>query len=185
MHTRTHTHIHTLQSHSAFRCVRSFANIHKKTGKKKCPPCVYHMMFLMDLIWRCESLAPSATSDTVWIAAIISPGSYAPLLHSPGGRLVCIVSLPSRQPSGGRCFDKCCPYCPVRCTCRSIQKFKAKNSALQLLCRSKPGKKEDTANRNSVLTLYHREYSTAHITSSRTTRCRDTSSPVLEDVRFN
>lgn len=36
-----------------------------------------------------------------------------------------------------------------------------------------------------VLTLYHRGYSRAHITSSRTTRCHDTSSPVLEDVRFN
>lgn len=116
-------------------------------------------------------------------------GSFAPLLHSPGGRLACIASPPSHLPPVGTCFGTCCPYCPGKCTCRSaersfrpgvphfscdvVQTWLNGGSILEKI--------------ECILTLYRREYSRAHITSSRTTRCRDTSSPVrvLEDIKWN
>lgn len=99
----------------------------------------------------------------------IRRGSFAPLLRSPGGRPACIASPPSHPPPAGPCFDRCCPCCPEKCTCRSTEVSDQKHSALQPLC---------CAFRiECILTPYHREYNRAHIMSSRMTRCHDTSSP--------
>lgn len=80
-------------------------------------------------IWKSGSVINRWHGET---PGFVRPGSSARLLHSLGGRLVCIVSPLSHPRSEGLCFDKCCPYCPVKYTCRSTDIFKTTNSALHL-----------------------------------------------------
>lgn len=135
-----------------------------------------HVMFSTELyvrrgwseIWKCGSFSNRWQGEK-W--GYFRHGSFAPLLRSPGGRLACIATPPSHPPPGEPCFDRCCPCCPVKCTCGSTEKFKKSSKRNKWRLR-KVGTIE------CILTLYHREYSRAHITSSRTTRCHDTSSPV-------
>lgn len=105
----------------------------------------------------------------------IRRGSFSPLLRSPGGRPACISSPLSHRPSEGPCSDRCCPCCPVKCTCGSISHQEFATSAVE---------RTECVKDWVILTLYRREYSRARITSSRTTRCHDTSSPVVLRDKF-
>lgn len=135
---------------------------------------------LNDCEWWCE-IWKSGSIINRWHSekwGFIRHGSSARLLHSLGGRLVCIVSPLSHLRSEGMCFDKCCPYCPVKCTCRSTDTFKTIVPVMLF----NPELKEDTENvymevDGCVLTLYHTEYSRALVMFSRMTRCHDMSSP--------
>lgn len=121
-------------------------------------------------VWWSENLASAATGNRKeW--CYIRHGSFAPLLRFPGGRLACTASPLSHPPSGVTRFDRCCPCCPVKCTCRSTQTSLTPKTKVVYRKRRKEGA-------GFVLTLYRREYSRAHIMSSRTTRCHDTSNPV-------
>lgn len=108
-------------------------------------------------------MSPAATGAS----GCVRLGSFAPLLPSPGGRPVCIVSPLSHPPSAGLGFDKCFPYCPVKCTCTSTHLY----TVLPLWCLN--GRQP----RRRMLTLYRTECSRELVTSSRMTRCRHTSSP--------
>lgn len=84
----------------------------------------------------------------VWNRALTATGKYTKrhnirhenfslLLHFQGGRLACIVLYPVRPRPGGLDFDRCCPYCQVKCTCQSKERVKivqtsAKRTGLHL-----------------------------------------------------
>lgn len=120
---------------------------------------------------RSEILAPSsATGDTVRSETTSGPGvsllffilqevgwlvsSHPLLIHHPEGSISTgVVHTAQRSVPVGR-QRRLRPIIPhLRChnKCKIIE---------------------------CILTLYHREYSRAHIRSSRATRCRDTSNPV-------
>lgn len=115
---------------------------------------------------KSESRAPSSTGD-------FRHARCAHLLHSLGGRLACIVSPLSRPRSEGQSLDRCCPYCPVTCTCRSTDTLKTPELQIASLILLKEMEVD-----GCVLTLYHKEYNRALVMFSRMTRCHDMSSPV-------
>lgn len=79
-------------------------------------------MLYMRILWMLIRHLNNYSNKTTKNRDDFRHGSFVPLLHSPGGRLACNASPPSRPPPGGPCFGRSCPYCRVMYTCRWTKK---------------------------------------------------------------
>lgn len=94
------------------------------SSQSHCAKSIHKSKIKMSLFCREGDLSPEKLPPSCnGRGYIVRRGSSAPLPHSPGGRLACIVSPHCCPLSAGLGYDRCCPCSRVKCTCRVTDNF--------------------------------------------------------------